>query len=138
MSEPQFLKDLKNCELCEHRCRVNRLEGETGVCRVTIPTVASATLHPAPPESYTVFMSGCNFKCLNCQNWTISQYPDNEYRQRGYVDPKELAKECVNRYLLGPQGISPGSRIYLCFELDTWSAPIYDSSFDGNRSHIKR
>lgn len=98
MSEPQFLKNLKNCELCEHRCRVNRLEGETGVCRVTIPTVASATLHPAPPESYTVFMSGCNFKCLNCQNWTISQYPDNEYRQRGYVDPKELAKECVKRY----------------------------------------
>ncbi len=92
-----FLKDLRNCELCEHRCRVNRLEGETGVCRVSMPTVASATLHPAPPESYTVFMAGCNYKCLNCQNWTISQYPDNGSRQRGYEDPAELALECINR-----------------------------------------
>jgi len=61
-----------------------------------MPAIASATLHPAPPESYTVFVAGCNFKCLNCQNWTISQYPDNGYPQRGYEDPKELAKECVD------------------------------------------
>lgn len=91
-----FMEELKRCELCEHRCRVNRLKGETGVCRMTIPVVASATLHPAPPKSYTVFMAGCNFKCLNCQNWTISQYPDNGYSQRGYEGPKELARECVN------------------------------------------
>jgi pyruvate-formate lyase-activating enzyme len=63
------------------------MEGETGVCKVAMPSVASATLHPAPPESYTVFIAGCNFKCLNCQNWTISQYPDNESVQRGFVDP---------------------------------------------------
>jgi len=97
MREPDFFRDLRRCELCEHRCRVNRLEGETGVCRVTGPTVASTTLHPAPPESYTVFMAGCNYKCLNCQNWTISQYPDNGFRQRGYENPKELAEECVNK-----------------------------------------
>jgi pyruvate formate lyase activating enzyme len=30
-----------------------------------LPVVASATLHPAPPESYTVFTAGCNYKCLN-------------------------------------------------------------------------
>jgi pyruvate formate lyase activating enzyme len=97
MTEPDFLGDLEKCELCEHTCGVNRLSGETGVCRVTMPTVASATLHPAPPESYTVFMAGCNYKCLNCQNWTISQYPDNGFRQRGYENPKELAEECLNR-----------------------------------------
>ncbi len=96
MKEPDFLDDLKKCELCEHRCRVNRLAGETGVCRATLPVVASATLHPAPPESYTVFTAGCNYKCLNCQNWTISQYPDNGIKQRGYEDPEELALECVN------------------------------------------
>jgi pyruvate formate lyase activating enzyme len=62
-----------------------------------MPTVASATLHPAPPESYTVFMAGCNYKCLNCQNWTISQYPDNGFGQRGFEDPRELAEECVNQ-----------------------------------------
>ena len=97
LKEKDYLADLEACELCEHRCRVNRLQGETGVCRVSMPTVASATLHPAPPESYTVFMAGCNYKCLNCQNWTISQYPDNGFRQRGYEDPAELAMECINR-----------------------------------------
>ena len=59
-------------------------------------TIASTTLHPAPPKSYTVFMAGCNFKCLNCQNWTISQYPDNGYAQRGSMDPKELAQEAID------------------------------------------
>lgn len=72
------------------------MKGETGVCRMTLPCVASATLHVAPPESYTVFMAGCNFKCLNCQNWTISQYPENRYRQRGYEDPEELTEECIH------------------------------------------
>lgn len=97
MIEYDFLKDLKECELCEHRCGVNRLKGETGVCKVTMPSVASATLHPAPPKSYTVFMAGCNFKCLNCQNWAISQYPDNGFLQRGFIDPAKLAKECVKQ-----------------------------------------
>jgi len=97
MTELDFLEALTKCELCEHRCKVNRLAGETGVCRVTMPAVASATLHPAPPESYTVFMAGCNYKCLNCQNWTISQYPDNGLRQRGFEDPRELAEECVDQ-----------------------------------------
>lgn len=95
MAEPDYLNAFKECELCEHRCQVDRLAGETGVCKVTLPTVASAALHPAPPESYTVFMAGCNYKCLHCQNWSISQYPDNRIRQRGFEDPQKLATECV-------------------------------------------
>jgi pyruvate formate lyase activating enzyme len=91
------LTELECCTLCEHRCGVNRLAGETGVCRATTPVVASATLHPAPPSSYTVFLAGCNFKCLNCQNWSISCYPDIEAGVRGYVDPAALAAECVDR-----------------------------------------
>jgi pyruvate formate lyase activating enzyme len=97
MQDQDFLKDFEKCELCEHRCKVNRLEGETGICKVTLPLVASATLHPAPPESYTVFMAGCNFKCLHCQNWTISQYPDNKCKQSGYIEPAELAQECIRQ-----------------------------------------
>jgi pyruvate formate lyase activating enzyme len=62
---------------------------------MTMPAVASAQLHPAPPSSYTVFMAGCNFKCLNCQNWSISCVPDLDTAIRGAVDPAELAEECV-------------------------------------------
>ena len=94
---PTDFPELECCTLCEHRCAVNRLAGETGVCRETLPAVASATLHPAPPSSYTVFFAGCNFKCLNCQNWSISCHPDIDSGIRGFIDPAALAAECVDR-----------------------------------------
>ena len=97
------LQELACCELCEHRCRADRLAGELGVCRVGAPEVASRTLHPAPPESYTIFTAGCNFKCLHCQNWTISQYPDNRMHVDGYVVAEDLALESV-RMLESPAG----------------------------------
>ena len=59
------------------------------------PMIASRTLHPAPPKSYTIFMAGCNFKCLGCQNWSISQFPDNSMAVDGYIDPRSLAVESV-------------------------------------------
>jgi pyruvate formate lyase activating enzyme len=92
----KFLTELENCKLCEWQCGVNRITGELGVCRISIPHVASCQLHPAPPQSYTIFMAGCNFKCLNCQNYSIAHYPDTKTVIRGYVNPKELAKESIN------------------------------------------
>jgi len=112
MEKSDFLEDLKKCELCEHKCRVNRLEGEMGVCRMTTPVIASAGLHPAPPKSYTVFVAGCNYKCLGCQNWTISQYPDNGIKQRGYEDPKGLAKECIHQLDSWPAKLMGADRIF--------------------------
>ncbi len=103
------MKDLRNCKLCAWECGVDRLEGERGVCRVTEPVVASKQLHPAPPASYTVFMAGCNYRCLNCQNWDIAHFPDNpEGRVLGYQDPKELAVEAVNM-IETPQGRAIGA-----------------------------
>lgn len=98
-----YLSELENCELCEWKCGVNRLEGELGVCRLGKPQVSSAMLHPAPPQSYTVFLAGCNFKCLNCQNWTIAHYPDSGKSVRGFFDPKDLAEE-AHRALNSSQG----------------------------------
>jgi len=76
---------------------VNRLESEVGVCMIEKPKVASATLHPAPPQSYTIFMAGCNFRCLNCQNWGIAHFPEQKTRVRGYVEPEKLAEEAVSK-----------------------------------------
>lgn len=93
---PPYLRELESCELCEWRCGVNRLAGELGVCRMTTPLVASCQLHPAPPQSYTIFLAGCNFRCLGCQNNTIAHYPDQEYAVlEGFVDPKLLARESL-------------------------------------------
>ncbi len=69
----------KECKLCEWKCGVNRLRGEMGVCRVTGPRIASSFIHmgeePPITPSGTIFFSGCNFKCVFCQNWDISQNP---------------------------------------------------------------
>ena len=95
--------DLRECTLCEHRCGSDRLAGELGVCRMARPVVASRTLHPAPPESYTIFMAGCNFKCLGCQNWNISQFPDNRAAVEGYLEAEYLALASIKN-LSSPRG----------------------------------
>lgn len=95
MENFNFEHDLRECLLCEHKCGIDRLAGELGVCRMSGPLVASRTLHPAPPESYTIFMAGCNFKCVGCQNWTISQFPDNRMAVDGYLESGSLALESL-------------------------------------------
>jgi uncharacterized Fe-S radical SAM superfamily protein PflX len=99
MNQEDYLHPLAHCTLCGHRCGVNRLEGETGICRMTLPVVASATLHHAPPESYTVFMAGCNYKCLNCRNWTIAQLPENGYQPGRFISDIELLNHTVPNHL---------------------------------------
>ena len=69
---------VKNCRFCEYRCGVNRVEGQKGVCRVDAKAkIASIFVHigeePELVPSYTIFFSGCNFRCVYCQNWDISQ-----------------------------------------------------------------
>lgn len=108
----EYLQELRCCQLCEHRCQVNRLDGELGVCRMGIPEVASRMLHRAPPASYTIFTAGCNFKCLNCQNWTISQFPDNGIIVDGYIEPERLARECMKKLDLPEASAIGADRIF--------------------------
>lgn len=73
---------LAPCELCPHRCGVDRLGGELGVCRMgALPKISSWNLHAweEPPisgrrGSGTIFFSGCTGRCRFCQNYPISQY----------------------------------------------------------------
>lgn len=82
------------CELCPHRCRVNRLAGQVGRCRSgAMPRVASWNLHcwEEPPisgtrGSGTIFFSGCTGRCLFCQNYPISQLDVGQE-----VSPERLA-----------------------------------------------
>ncbi|RDD53899.1 MAG: radical SAM protein [Candidatus Korarchaeota archaeon NZ13-K] len=86
------LEVARGCRFCEWRCGVNRLEGERGVCRVRETRVASHFIHmgeePPVSPSGTIFFSGCNFKCLYCQNWDISQFPDSGEG----ISPQKLAR----------------------------------------------
>jgi len=119
--------DLTACRLCEWRCGVNRLAGERGVCRLTHPFVASAMLHPAPPSSYTVFLAGCNFKCLHCQNWDIAHFPDTGAAVRGWVEPDRLAREAV-AHLHSPAGrLIRADRLFFSGGCATCSLPYVEA-----------
>ncbi len=71
-------KYLENCIFCERQCKVNRIKGEKGFCLISNDSyVSSAFLHtgeeaPLIPSG-TIFFQGCNFGCVFCQNYDISQ-----------------------------------------------------------------
>jgi putative pyruvate formate lyase activating enzyme len=68
------------CTLCPRNCRVDRTAGADGVCRTgRLASVSHALLHfgeepviSRTSGSGTVFFSGCNLKCLFCQNYQLS------------------------------------------------------------------
>lgn len=74
------------CNKCPRGCNVDRSK-TTGVCGVgDMPRVAKAYLHmweePAitgKNGSGTVFFSGCNLKCIYCQNYKISHEGFGKY-----------------------------------------------------------
>lgn len=85
-------KNLVHCDLCPHGCTI--AEGKTGLCRVRsvrdgelkaigyglLSSVAMDPIEKKPlyhfhPGSGILSVGGwgCNFACVFCQNWTISQ-----------------------------------------------------------------
>ncbi len=68
------------CQACPRACKVPREQGAKGYCQMPLaPTVARAALHfgeepclSGTKGSGTVFFSGCNLKCVFCQNEAIS------------------------------------------------------------------
>ncbi|MBU1887719.1 MAG: radical SAM protein [Candidatus Omnitrophica bacterium] len=72
---------MESCSLCPRRCGVNRLKGETGVCKAgLLPMVSSFHAHfgEEPPisghkGSGTIFFTHCSLRCVFCQNYPISQ-----------------------------------------------------------------
>lgn len=68
------------CNLCPKECGAYRREGQEGFCRADdVIRVARAALHPweepcisGEKGSGTVFFSGCNLRCVYCQNYEIA------------------------------------------------------------------
>ncbi len=65
-------RQLMNCNLCAHRCGVNRLKGKTGVCGLgpeahvgdCFPHIGEeAPINP----SYLISLYGCGLRCQHCQ-----------------------------------------------------------------------
>ena len=72
--------EFDSCIGCPRKCKVNRNKGETGLCNMrNTLKIARYSLHlweepviTGSKGSGTIFFSGCNLKCLFCQNYDIS------------------------------------------------------------------
>jgi putative pyruvate formate lyase activating enzyme len=88
---------LASCELCERRCKANRLKGKEGHCKVLESKISSEFVHwgeePELTPSHTIFFSGCTFNCVFCQNWDISQNP----KSGDSISPKRVAEKIERR-----------------------------------------
>ena len=76
-----MLKELENCNICPHKCNINRNKGKIGRCKATNKVkIALYSVHDfeepcisGEKGSGTVFFSNCNLNCIFCQNYEISQ-----------------------------------------------------------------
>ncbi len=114
MREAAFYRKSKgnsvDCFLCSRRCHIP--EGATGTCRVrkniggklyamTYAKPVSISLDPIEKKPLFHFLPGtkslslatvgCNFRCLFCQNWEISQASWDKGPQEE-VPPEEIAR----------------------------------------------
>ena len=104
-----MLEELRQCEVCPFRCKVNRLEGKIGKCGCNDKIkIALASLHyyeepciSGKNGSGTVFFSNCNLNCLFCQNYKISQ--EGKGRE---VSIEELADIFLNQQKNGANNIN--------------------------------
>jgi len=101
------------CLICPNECTVK--PGGTSDCRnkinyngklYTIAYGDPCAAHIDPMEKkplfhfypgslvYSIATAGCNFACLNCQNWTISQSSPKETQNIDLM-PEQVVKECL-------------------------------------------
>lgn len=88
---------LKSCHLCERGCGVDRAGGAVGHCGVSMTRVSSEFIHMGEERelvpSHTIFLSGCTFDCVFCQNWDISTRPNSGQS----IEPLVLAEAIDQR-----------------------------------------
>jgi putative pyruvate formate lyase activating enzyme len=79
----QAVKTLRSCRGCPRNCQVDRSDNQLGICQVgRHARVSSAFPHLGEEDclrgwkgSGTIFFTGCNLRCVFCQNFDISQQP---------------------------------------------------------------
>lgn len=104
-----MLEQLIECNVCPHKCKVNRLEGKLGRCKCNDKikiALVSTHMYEEPcisgtNGSGTIFFSNCNLSCKFCQNYEISQLG------KGYeITIEELASIMVKQQEEGVHNIN--------------------------------
>ena len=114
MYEAMFYEELEDgkviCQLCPHYCRIE--DGKRGICGVrenqegklyslvygkvvslAIDPIEKKPLYHFYPSSdaFSLATVGCNLRCVNCQNYSISQLP----RKRGEIEGRDYTPESI-------------------------------------------
>ncbi|MBN2729725.1 MAG: AmmeMemoRadiSam system radical SAM enzyme [Bacteroidales bacterium] len=110
----QAVNDKMMCELCPHECSL--IDGQTGICRtrksiggkliaqsygktvaVNLDPVEKKPFYHFLPQAkvYSMGTAGCNFRCLNCQNWEISQNAPGDLPAHDY-SPNDLVNGALS------------------------------------------
>jgi putative pyruvate formate lyase activating enzyme len=106
------------CTVCPRLCKVDRLSGQHGLCAIGRQVVVASHFPHFGEEdclrghngSGTIFFSGCNLRCVFCQNFDISWQVHGEP-----VTPKRLAammlalqhRGCHNINFVTPEHVVP-------------------------------
>jgi pyruvate formate lyase activating enzyme len=126
------------CQICPNRCLLS--PGDRSICRSKVNIGGKlyslaygnpCSLHMDPIEKkplnhfypgtfiFSIATTGCNFRCLNCQNWEISQRKPEEVR-RAELFPKDVVREANKR--------STPSIAYTYSEAITYYEYMYDTA----------
>ena len=103
------LQKLKQCEICPHKCKVNRINGEIGRCnsgkKVKIALYSTHKFEEpcisGKKGSGTIFFSNCNLNCIYCQNYEISQLGKGRE-----IEIEELANIMIKQQNRGAENIN--------------------------------
>ncbi len=124
---------LKNCQLCERRCRVNRLGGEFGFCQTGLRfKIFGAHTHLGEEAelipSATLFMAGCTMRCVYCQNAPQSINPElgepwTEKQAAEFIETK-FREGCKNVNFVGGDPTPYLYNILKCLNLCKVNIPV--------------
>ena len=125
------------CQLCPHHCRI--AEGKTGLCRsrrnergvlvsevyakpcsLAIDPVEKKPLYHFHPGTMCLSLActGCNFRCLNCQNHEISQVSPADV-DHSELSPSEVVSLCRKHHCPGIAYTYTEPLTYLEYIIDT-------------------
>ena len=125
------------CLLCPHHCRL--AEGKRGRCRsrrnsggrlvsdvygqpcaIAIDPIEKKPLYHFHPGTtcLSIACTGCNFRCLNCQNHDISQARPDEVRHAS-LSPEEVVETCLQHHCPGIAYTYTEPLTYLEYVTDT-------------------
>jgi Pyruvate-formate lyase-activating enzyme len=101
------------CHICPHNCIIH--EGKVGLCKTRVnkestlysiaygnpcsvsidPIEKKPLFHFLPGEKiFSLATAGCNFRCLNCQNWEISQSSPLDLNHYDLM-PEDVVKRAI-------------------------------------------